>query len=128
MLLAASSQCVEQAVALCAQLGPAGPIVFTVLGLALAAFERWNAKRKLEAERAETARKLAEHKAEAAMQAEAAAAALARVKAERNQYAARAQELEVKIASIRPPPMPSSSSSGSDHPPVELVGGDGDTE
>lgn len=123
MLLAANSQCVEQAVALCAQLGPFGPIIFTAAGLAVAAFERWNAKQKLAAEKAEAERKLAAQKADAEKAQADAAAALARVKAERNEHAAKAQALEVKIASIRPPPMPSSS--GSDLPPVELVGAGG---
>jgi hypothetical protein len=85
--------CQEQAVALCNQLGPMGPLVFTLLGLVLAGFERWNAKRKLDAQKAEAAA------AQAALDEK-----LAKVKAERSLHAARAQELEVKIASIRPPP------------------------
>jgi hypothetical protein len=78
--------CQEQAVALCAQLGPMGPAVFAALGLGLAAFERWNAHRKLAALKAE------------------AEAKLARVKAERKELAERAQQLEVKVASLPPPP------------------------
>lgn len=98
--------CQEQAVALCAQLGPLGPIVFTVFGLALAAFERWNARRKLAAQRAEAAA------AQAALDEK-----LAKVKAERKEYAERAQQLEVKVASIRPPPMPPDASPSSEPPP-----------
>lgn len=78
--------CLEQCNALCAQMGPLGPLVFTALGLALAAFERWNAKRKLDAQKAE------------------AEAKLAKVKAERAQFAERAHHLEVKVASLPPPP------------------------
>lgn len=114
MLLAATSQCVEQAVALCVQLGPIGPFAFMAVTFAMAAFERWR-------------RTQAEQKAEAKLAAAQAAneEKLAKVKAERNANAAKAQALEVKIASIRPPPMPSSSSG----PPAELVGlGGDDTE
>lgn len=88
--------CQEQATALCAQLGPLGPLVFMIVGLALAAFERWNAKRKL-----------AEQKAEAAAAQAALDEKLTKVKAERKEYAERAQALEVKVASLPPPPMPS---------------------
>lgn len=119
MLLAANTQCVEQAVALCAQLGPIGPVVFMVATIAMAAFERWR--------RGQTERK-AEEKL-AAVQA-AADEKLAKAKAERNEHAAARQALEVKVAvaeSLRPPPMSSSSSSPS-NPPVELVGAGGDTD
>jgi hypothetical protein len=85
--------CQEQAVALCAQLGPLGPLVFMLVGLFLAAFERWNAKRKLDAQKAEAAA------AQAALDEK-----LTKVKAERKELAERAQQLEVKVASIRPPP------------------------
>lgn len=109
LLDAATSACVEQAVELCAQLGPLGPYIFMAAAAAVAAlFERW---RRYQAERR------AEDKLTAA--AAAAEEKLAKVKAERNEHAKRAQELEVKIASIRPPPMPSSSSS-----PPDLLGGE----
>lgn len=85
--------CQEQAVALCAQLGPLGPVVFMLVAMSLAAFERWNAKRKLDAQKAEAAA------AQAALDEK-----LAKAKAERNEHAARAQALEVRVASIRPPP------------------------
>lgn len=119
LLDASSTACVEQAVALCSQLGPMGPTVFMLVAVALAGFERWNAKRKLAAKEAEAERRLAEQKAEAEKVQAEAAAALAKVKTERNQHAARAQELEVKIASIRPPPMPPSSSSSPSNVPVD---------
>ncbi len=78
--------CLEQCNSLCGQLGPLGPAIFAVVGLALAAFERWNAKRKLDEQKA------------------AHEAALVKAKTERNLARAQAQELEVKVASIRPPP------------------------
>jgi hypothetical protein len=90
LLTAASPQCVEQAAALCMSLGPIGPIVLALLGAAVVGFERW---RRHQAER-QAADKLA-----------AAEEKLAKVKAERNEHAARAHALEVKVASLRPPPM-----------------------
>lgn len=97
MLLTSTTACVEQAVELCAQLGPLGPYLFMAAAAALAAiFERWR-------------RHQAEKKAEER---------IAAVKIERNQHAERAQRLEVEVASLRPPPLGTSSS----QPPGEMEG------
>lgn len=101
--------CLERARELCDALGPAGPLVMLLLlAAAAAARERW---RRFQAERAAAAEKVA------------AAEKIAAVKAERNQHAQRVQELEVKVASMRPPPMPPEP-----EPPAAIVRDGDDTD
>lgn len=98
MLLDSEALCMERARSLCASLKHSGPMV---MGLALMAYAYARTQWKLFRERqaAEKDRLAAEEKARLADEK------LAAVKAQRNEHAERAQRLEVKVASLRPPPM-----------------------
>lgn len=105
MLLDATAQCVEGARSLCAELGFAGPLVMgAALGGLVWARERWKRYRLA---------------CDAAEEKRAAEAKIAALKEQRNEHAARAQLLEVKVASLRPPPMPSSATPATDDTLVE---------
>lgn len=94
-----ADMCVQHATELCMAFGGSGPLVMGLLGAGvMLARERWR--------RYVTEREAAEK--------------VAKLKAERNEHAERAQRLEVKVASMRPPPMPSISIIP--EPPRDLAG------
>lgn len=81
--LQTATLCEQRARDLCHTLGDSGTTVLLVLGLAAAWAKQWWATRQL---------------------AQAKLVEVTRLKQERNEHAAKAQQLEVKVASLSPPP------------------------